>query len=136
MSPGKLSSPVLLFVVVEATDNYAEDRILGRGGQLKDKSHVYSFGVVLAELIAGKRPLGMERCQEGRNLATYFVKKEVRLHEILDMQIVEEATDEQLKAACDLVYRCLKSSMKFLIREGSVTNILGFIKKATTKEVT
>nr|GEY41860.1 wall-associated receptor kinase 2-like [Tanacetum cinerariifolium] len=104
-------------------------------GQLKDKSHVYSFGVVLAELIAGKRPLGMERCPEGRNLATYFVKKEVRLHEILDMQMVE-ATDEQLKAACDLVYRCLKSSMKFLNREGSVTNILGFIKKATTKEVT
>ncbi|GJV34399.1 wall-associated receptor kinase 2-like protein [Tanacetum coccineum] len=47
---------------------------------------------------------------EDRNLATYFVKakKEDRLHEILDRQILEETTDEQLKAACDLVYRCLK----------------------------
>ncbi|GJY56577.1 wall-associated receptor kinase 2-like protein [Tanacetum coccineum] len=76
-------------------------------GQLTDKSDVYSFGVVLAELITGKRPLGMERGLEDRNLATYFVKKEDRSHEILDMQMVEEATDEQLKAACDLVYRFL-----------------------------
>nr|GFA86773.1 wall-associated receptor kinase 2-like [Tanacetum cinerariifolium] len=57
-----------------------------------------------------KRPIGMERCLEDRNLATYFVKenKEDRLHEIIDQQVVEETTDEQLKAACDLVYRCLK----------------------------
>ncbi|GJS31040.1 wall-associated receptor kinase 2-like protein [Tanacetum coccineum] len=118
----------------EATDNYAEDRILGRGGngivyegtlpgtigymdpeyfytgQLTDKSDVYSFGVVLAEVITGKRPLGMKRCPEDTNLATYFVKKEDRLHEILDMQMVEEATDEQLKSACDLVYRWLNLS--------------------------
>nr|GEX09127.1 wall-associated receptor kinase 2-like [Tanacetum cinerariifolium] len=60
---------------------------------------------VLAELMTGKRPIGMERCPEDRNLATYFVKakKEDRLHEILDRQNVQETTDEQLKAACDLL---------------------------------
>ena len=94
--------------LVQGTFGYLDPEYF-HTGQLTDKSDVYSFGVVLAELITGQRPLNMERCLEDRNLATYFVKakKEDRLHEILDRQIVEEATDEQLKLACDLVYRCL-----------------------------
>ncbi|KAJ0596200.1 putative protein kinase RLK-Pelle-WAK family [Helianthus annuus] len=51
----------------------------------------------------------MERCPDDRNLATYFVKavKEKRLTKILDHQVVNEASVEQLKAAGDLVCRCL-----------------------------
>ncbi|KAI3677542.1 hypothetical protein L6452_36807 [Arctium lappa] len=78
-------------------------------GQLTDKSDVYSFGVVLAELLTGKKPLSAERCLEERNLATYFLKamKENKLLGILEHQVVNEATNEQLKATCDLACRCL-----------------------------
>ncbi|KAJ0587733.1 putative protein kinase RLK-Pelle-WAK family [Helianthus annuus] len=78
-------------------------------GHLTSKSDVYSFGVVLAELLTNEKPLSMERCPDDRNLATYFVKavKEKRLTKILDHQVVNEASVEQLKAAGDLVCRCL-----------------------------
>ncbi|KAI3677561.1 hypothetical protein L6452_36827 [Arctium lappa] len=78
-------------------------------GQLTDKSDVYSFGVVLAELLTGKKPINIERCLDERNLATYFVNamKENQLLDILEHQVVNEATDEQLKATCYLACRCL-----------------------------
>nr|GEZ57173.1 wall-associated receptor kinase 2-like [Tanacetum cinerariifolium] len=69
--------------------------------------------------------------EEDRNLETYFVKenKEDRLHEILDRQVVEETTDEQLKAACDLVYRCLKVASRDRPSMRKVTMELESLKK-------
>nr|XP_043631156.1 putative wall-associated receptor kinase-like 16 [Erigeron canadensis] len=77
-------------------------------GQLRDKSDVYSFGVVLVELLTGNKPFSMEKAEEERKLATYFIKlkKENRLYEIVDHQVLVEATDEQLKAASGLACRC------------------------------
>ncbi|KAK1412412.1 hypothetical protein QVD17_33647 [Tagetes erecta] len=94
--------------LVQGTIGYLDPEYF-HTGQLTGKSDVYSFGVVLAELLTRKKPLDTKRGFEDRNLATYFLKKkkENQLLEILDDQVVEEATDEQLKAACDLVSRCL-----------------------------
>ncbi|KAA8517763.1 hypothetical protein F0562_015232 [Nyssa sinensis] len=78
--------------------------------QLTENSDVYSFGVVLAKLLTGKKPLCMERSQEERNLATYFIMgiKENRLLQILEPWVVREGTLEQLQAvAAELVKRCL-----------------------------
>ncbi|KAJ0532268.1 putative protein kinase RLK-Pelle-CrRLK1L-1 family [Helianthus annuus] len=78
--------------------------------QLTDKSDVYSFGVVLAELITGSKPISLERHEEERNLAAYFLiaEREDRLIEIIDPHVFKEAaTDEQLEAACSLACRCL-----------------------------
>ncbi|KAM0027746.1 putative protein kinase RLK-Pelle-WAK-LRK10L-1 family [Helianthus debilis subsp. tardiflorus] len=57
--------------------------------QLTDKSDVYSFGVVLAELITGKKPIGVDRTNV-ENLAAYFVNsvKENRLYEIIEPRIL------------------------------------------------
>nr|XP_043632950.1 wall-associated receptor kinase-like 10 [Erigeron canadensis] len=77
---------------------------------ISDKSDVYSFGVVLVEVLTGNKPLDFNRAPEERNLASYFtkLKKENRLHEIVDHQVLKEAADEQqLKAASDLACRCL-----------------------------
>ncbi|KAJ0540813.1 putative protein kinase RLK-Pelle-WAK family [Helianthus annuus] len=78
-------------------------------GKLTDKSDVYSFGVVLSELVTGLHPIDSERCQEERNLATYFVqlKRENRLLEFTDRQVLEKANAEQLEATCYLACRCL-----------------------------
>ncbi|XP_076896822.1 wall-associated receptor kinase 2-like [Bidens hawaiensis] len=94
--------------LVQGTIGYLDPEYF-HTGHLTDKSDVYSFGVVLAELLTGRKPIDPERGFDDINLATYFlkVKKENRLVEILDHLVVKEATDEQLKAMCDLVCRCL-----------------------------
>ncbi|XP_019105397.3 wall-associated receptor kinase 17, partial [Beta vulgaris subsp. vulgaris] len=77
--------------------------------QLTEKSDVYSFGVVLAELLTKEIPLSSQRKMEERNLATYFVlsMKEDRLMEILDPQLVREASEVQLATMANLVRKCL-----------------------------
>ncbi|KAJ9545483.1 hypothetical protein OSB04_025190 [Centaurea solstitialis] len=94
--------------LVQGTLGYLDPEYL-RTGQLTDKSDVYSFGVVLAELLTGKKPIAGERCLAEQSLATYFenAMKENRLLDILEFEVVKEATDEQLKKACDLTCRCL-----------------------------
>ncbi|KAD7477984.1 hypothetical protein E3N88_01120 [Mikania micrantha] len=77
--------------------------------QLTEKSDVYSFGVVLAELITGKKAIGVDRTNEEKNLATYFAKsvKENRLFEIVDPRLLREGTLDKLHAVGDLIKRCL-----------------------------
>ncbi|XP_076887512.1 wall-associated receptor kinase 2-like, partial [Bidens hawaiensis] len=77
--------------------------------QLTDKSDVYSFGVVLAEIITGKKPIGIDRSNVEKNLATYFVNSvlENRLYGIVEPRILREGTLEQIQALADLVKRCL-----------------------------
>ncbi|XP_057250968.1 wall-associated receptor kinase 5-like [Beta vulgaris subsp. vulgaris] len=77
--------------------------------QLTEKSDVYSFGVVLAELLTSEKHISFERKIEERNLATYFVlsMKEDRLMEILDPQLVREASEVQLITMAKLVKKCL-----------------------------
>ncbi|KAK9073066.1 hypothetical protein SSX86_007388 [Deinandra increscens subsp. villosa] len=98
-------------MLVQGTIGYLDPEYFHKG-QLTDKSDVYSFGVVLAELLTGKKPIDPERGAKDMNLATYFlkVKKENRLLEIVDHQVVREASDEQLKVTCDLVCRCLNQA--------------------------
>ncbi|XP_074275222.1 wall-associated receptor kinase 17-like isoform X1 [Silene latifolia] len=77
---------------------------------LTEKSDVYSFGVLLAELLTKQLPLSLERKIEERNLAAYFLQamKEDRLLEVLDPQLVSEASDEeQLFDVAKLVKNCL-----------------------------
>ncbi|KAJ0602545.1 putative protein kinase RLK-Pelle-WAK family [Helianthus annuus] len=77
--------------------------------QLTEKSDVYSFGVVLAELITGKKPIGVDRYNVEKNLATHFVKSvtENHLYEIVEPRILREGTLEQIQAVGDLTKRCL-----------------------------
>ncbi|GFQ05479.1 wall-associated receptor kinase-like 10, partial [Phtheirospermum japonicum] len=77
--------------------------------QLTEKSNVYSFRVVLAELLTGKRPIDMERAQEQHNLTTYFIMsmKENKLFQILEPRVVREGSLEQLQAMAELIKRCM-----------------------------
>ncbi|KAF5789031.1 putative protein kinase RLK-Pelle-WAK family [Helianthus annuus] len=83
-------------------------------GKLTDKSDVYSFGVVLAELLSGLKAIVTIRLEEYTNLATYFTKakRDDLLLEIVDHQVLEEATVEQLKETCDVACRCLDRQAK------------------------
>ncbi|KAM7478192.1 hypothetical protein LguiA_026405 [Lonicera macranthoides] len=94
--------------LIQGTLGYLDPEYL-HTSMLTDKSDVYSLGVVLAELLTGKKPFSQERMQEEKNLATYFIMamKQNRLFQILEPRILKEGTLEQLQAIAELVKRCL-----------------------------
>ncbi|KAL4572370.1 hypothetical protein LXL04_019143 [Taraxacum kok-saghyz] len=95
--------------LVQGTLGYLDPEYF-QTSQLTEKSDVYSFGVVLAELLTRRKPLCLEKTEEERNLATYFVVavKENRLFQILDPRVVREGTLDQLQEIGELVKRCVK----------------------------
>uniref|UniRef100_A0A2N9H449 Protein kinase domain-containing protein n=1 Tax=Fagus sylvatica TaxID=28930 RepID=A0A2N9H449_FAGSY len=68
-----------------------------------------TFGVLLAELLTGKKAFSFDRPEEERNLAMYFVSSmnENHLFEIIDQQVLNEGNAEQLKEIAMLTKRCL-----------------------------
>ncbi|XXG50321.1 hypothetical protein AAC387_Pa02g4355 [Persea americana] len=78
-------------------------------GKLTAKIDVYTFGVVLVELLTGQKPVCLNRTKEERNLVIYFFHpmKEKQLFEILEEQVRSEGSEEQLLAIARLAMRCL-----------------------------
>ncbi|OVA11908.1 Protein kinase domain [Macleaya cordata] len=69
--------------------------------QLTEKSDVYSFGVVLVELLTGEKPLSIERSQEQRNLATYFIlamEENDDMSLLFEPRVINEGKPEQVFA--------------------------------------
>ncbi|XP_076953211.1 wall-associated receptor kinase 2-like [Bidens hawaiensis] len=102
--------------------------------QLTDKSDVYSFGVVLAELITGKKPIGVDRSNIEKNLATYFVNSvtENHLYEIVEPRILREGSLEQIQAIGDLIKRCLNPHGRDRPKMKEVVVELDKLRKFTT----
>ncbi|KAF3450476.1 hypothetical protein FNV43_RR06559 [Rhamnella rubrinervis] len=98
-----------LSTVVQGTLGYLDPEYM-HSSQLTEKSDVNSFGVVLAELLTGKKVLCFDRPENERNLATLFVSsmEEDRLFQIVDGDIVNEENVETLKYVANLAIRCLR----------------------------
>jgi serine/threonine protein kinase len=77
--------------------------------QLTDKSDVYSFAVIILELLTKKKALYFEGPEENRSLASGFcvAKKEGRFIQIVDAQVRDELKLEVLDEIGNLVMRCL-----------------------------
>ncbi|KAL8522460.1 hypothetical protein ACS0TY_012572 [Phlomoides rotata] len=102
-----------LTTMVKGTFGYLDPEYF-HSRQYSEKSEVYSFGVVLAELLTGKRPIFSES-EERIGLAAHFVEcaEENRLEEIIDPQILEQyGRKEQVTSAARLAHRCLNSKGK------------------------
>ena len=82
--------------------------------QFTEKSDVYSFEVVLIELLTGAKPIFSTRSQEGRNLSTYFINslKENRLFDILDTQVSKVGNKDEIMTIANLAKRCLQFNGK------------------------
>lgn len=86
-----------------------------QSSRFTENSNVYSFGVVLAELITGEKPvITLSNSQEITGLADYFrlAMKENRLFEIIDARIRNYCKLEQVIAVANLAIRCLRKTGK------------------------
>ena len=128
-----------LTTLVQGTFGYMDPKYF-HSSQLIEKSNVYSFGVVMAELLTGKKAISFDRPESERNLAMHFVSavKENRLLQILEDHIVKEGSIEHLKEVSNLAIRCLnvrredRPSMKEVAMEVEGLRIM---KKHTWRNV-
>ncbi|XP_072974587.1 putative wall-associated receptor kinase-like 16 [Typha angustifolia] len=97
-----------LATLVQGTCGYLDPEYM-QTCQLTDKSDVYSFAVVLLELITGKRALYFEGSEEERSLVScfYSAMKEGKFFEILDDQVKREGGEELFQEFANLIDQCL-----------------------------
>ena len=97
-----------LTTLVQGTLGYLDPEYF-QTSQLTEKSDVYSYGVVLAELITGRRALSFDMPEEERNLALYFLSavKDDCLFEIVE-DFVNEGNSEQVKEVSNIAQWCLR----------------------------
>ncbi|KAL5854344.1 hypothetical protein ACOSQ4_004146 [Xanthoceras sorbifolium] len=92
---------------VQGTFGYFDPEYF-QSNQFTDKSDVYSYGVVLVELLTGQKLIFSTITEQGRSLASYFINsmEEDNLYEILDAQ-VKLGKEEEIMAMANLAMRCL-----------------------------
>ncbi|CAA2982209.1 Serine threonine kinase [Olea europaea subsp. europaea] len=97
-----------LSTMVQGTFRYLDPEYL-QTNKLTEKNGVYSFGVVLVELLIGKKALSYDGPEEARNLTSYFLLtlKQGNLFQVFDDNIVCERNSEQLILVAMLAKRCL-----------------------------
>nr|POE77295.1 wall-associated receptor kinase-like 9 [Quercus suber]POE83566.1 wall-associated receptor kinase-like 9 [Quercus suber] len=77
--------------------------------QFTEKSDVYSFSVVLVQLLTGEKAVSSTMTQEVRGLATYFIysMEKNNLFNIHDARIMNVDKNEQMITVSKLAKRCL-----------------------------
>ena len=78
-------------------------------GRLTDKSDVFSFGVVLVELVTRKKPNDYQSI-DGGSLVSHFVSllAEGKVDDIIDPQVLEEEKDREVQEVATLASLCTK----------------------------
>ncbi|KAM7481407.1 hypothetical protein LguiB_005990 [Lonicera macranthoides] len=83
-----------------------------QSSQFTEKSDVFSFGVVLVELLTSQKPISSTRSEEMRSLITYFMAalKENRLFDIIDPRVLKEGGKEEIRMVANVAKQCLNLS--------------------------
>lgn len=122
--------------VVQGTFGYL-DPMYYYTGRLTDKSDVFSFGVLLVELLTRKKPF--YRTDNGVSLVSHFISllTEGNLVDIMDPQVMEEE-DGEVQEVATLAAMCakLKGEDRPTMREAEMTLENLRVKRQTTRNTT
>ncbi|XP_031118486.1 G-type lectin S-receptor-like serine/threonine-protein kinase SD2-5 [Ipomoea triloba] len=80
---------------------------------ISEKSDVYSYGMVLLEIIGGRKNYDSSQSSEKFNFPTYAFKKmeEGKLKDIIDMKLRIDENDERVVRAIRVALWCIKEDM-------------------------
>nr|CAB3459262.1 unnamed protein product [Digitaria exilis] len=92
---------------VKGTAGYLDPEYL-RTYQLTPKSDVFSFGILLVEILSARRPVELKRTPEERITIRWTFKKfnEGNMREILDPLLEDHVDDEVLEKLLSLAFQC------------------------------
>ncbi|XP_059666606.1 wall-associated receptor kinase 5-like [Cornus florida] len=96
-----------LTTLVGGTFGYLDPEYF-RSGQLTDKSDVYAFGVILAELLTGRKAVSSDRSDEGLVLNFRSSMKQNRLFETLETIVVNDGREDEIQVVATLAKKCIK----------------------------
>ncbi|MQL80864.1 hypothetical protein Taro_013314 [Colocasia esculenta] len=96
---------------VKGTAGYLDPEYL-RTFQLTPKSDVFSFGILLIEILSGRRPVDLRRVRDERVTVKWAFKKykEGNVREIMDPLLKEVVDEDILKKIFALAFRCAVSA--------------------------
>lgn len=98
-----------VLTVVSGTIGYVDPEYF-QSGRLTEKNDVYSYVIVLVELITGEKPMiPFQRLQKNLSLTNYFLValKENRLSHVINPRIKDHCKLDQVTAMAEIVRMCL-----------------------------
>ncbi|XP_012483644.2 wall-associated receptor kinase-like 6 [Gossypium raimondii] len=98
---------------VQGTFGYMDPEYF-RSSQFTEKSDVYSYGVVLIELLTGQKPISANQSEPVRSLVSFFLHsiQENSLFKIIDPMVVKDGLEQEIMVVALLAKRCLNLNGK------------------------
>ncbi|KAJ6844114.1 proline-rich receptor-like protein kinase PERK15 [Iris pallida] len=128
----------------EGRANYLSTRVMGTfgyvapeyamTGHLLVKSDVYSYGVVLLELLTGRRPVDMSQPSGQENLVTWarsILRDKDRLGELADPRLARKYPEEDFIRVCTIAAACVAPEASQRPTMGEVVQSLKMVQRLT-----
>ncbi|XP_058738378.1 receptor-like cytoplasmic kinase 185 isoform X2 [Vicia villosa] len=128
----------------EGGANYLSTRVMGTfgyvapeyamTGHLLVKSDVYSYGVVLLELLTGRKPVDMSQPSGQENLVTWarpILRDKDRLDEIADPKLGGKYPNEDFVRVCTIAAACVAPEANQRPTMGEVVQSLKMVQRIT-----